>query len=342
MTEFFMDYGLFLAKTTTIILGILVVAIVLVALATRSKEEHKAHIEIKKLNDKFEETEQALNSLLLTEKEQKALAKEFKTKKKAEAKAESHERPRVFVLDFDGDIRASAVGSLREEITAVLLVAKAGDEVVVNLSSPGGLVHAYGLASSQLVRIRDKGIPLTVAVDKVAASGGYMMACVADKIIAAPFAIIGSIGVIAQIPNFNRLLKKHDIDYEQITAGDYKRTLTMFGENTDKAREKFREEIQDTHELFKEFINTHRPIVELDKVATGEHWFATRAKDLKLVDELHTSDDYLLSRSADADLYKISYTAKKKLGSKFAELFTQLSDKVQNHVWHRSRESELP
>jgi len=337
-----MDYGLFLAKTSTIVLAIVVVAIVIIVLASRSREEHQAHIEVKKINEKFEQTEQTLNSLLLSEKEQKAQAKALKAKKKAEEKSETKSLPRVFVLEFDGDIRASAVASLREEITAILLVANEQDEIMLNLTSPGGLVHAYGLASSQLARVRSRNIPLTVAVDKVAASGGYMMACVANKIIAAPFAVIGSIGVIAQIPNFNRLLKKHDIDYEQITAGDYKRTLTMFGENTDKAREKFREEIQDTHELFKEFITANRPSIDISKVATGEHWFATRAKELNLVDELQTSDDYLMLRAKDADVYKITYVAKKRLGSRFAELLSNISDKVQSHLWQRSREAELP
>ena len=109
---------------------------------------------------------------------------------------------------------------------------------------------AYGLAASQMQRIRDKKLKLTVCVDKVAASGGYMMAVVADKIIAAPFAVLGSIGVLAQVPNFHRLLKKHDVDFEMLTAGKYKRTLTMFGENTDKGREKFQEDIEDTHVLF--------------------------------------------------------------------------------------------
>ncbi|MDF5637600.1 protease SohB, partial [Vibrio parahaemolyticus] len=213
----------------------------------------------------------------------KAVKKEEKEKNKSREKEikqaskdgslDSKREPHLFVLDFNGSIDAKEVASLREEITAILAVAREGDEVLLRLESGGGMVHGYGLASSQLDRIKAAGLPLTISVDKVAASGGYMMACVADKIVSAPFAIVGSIGVIAQIPNFNKLLKKHDIEYEQLTAGEYKRTLTMFGENTDKARDKFKQELEETHVLFKDFIRERRPSLDLDKVATGEHWF---------------------------------------------------------------------
>ena len=229
----------------------------------------------------------------------------------------------MFVLNFHGDIRATAVTSLREEVTAVLTAAQPEDEVLVRLESAGGLVHGYGLAAAQLLRIRDRRLKLTVAVDKVAASGGYMMACVADRIIAAPFAILGSIGVIAQLPNFNRLLKKHDVDFEQFMAGEHKRTVTLFGENTDKGRQKFQEEIEDIHNLFKDFVRNHRPQVDRERVATGEHWFGARALDCRLVDELRTSDDYLLDASASADLYEIIYTGKKPW---LARLLTQTGE----------------
>jgi serine protease SohB len=199
----------------------------------------------------------------------------------------------VFVLGFHGDIRAHAVRNLREEISALLTLAEPEDSVVVRLESSGGMVHAYGLAAAQLTRIRERGIPLTVCVDKVAASGGYLMACVADRIVAAPFAMVGSIGVLAQIPNFHRLLKKHDIDYELLTAGQYKRTLTVFGRNTDTARQKFAEELEDTHALFREFVQRYRPGLDVAAVATGEVWFGERAQGLGLVDTLGTSDALL-------------------------------------------------
>ena len=221
-----------------------------------------------------------------------------------------------------GDLWASimqgenAVDALREEISAVLTLARAGDSVLLRLESPGGVVHGYGLAASQLDRIKQQHIPLTIAVDKIAASGGYMMACIADKIIAAPFAIIGSIGVVAQLPNFHKLLKKNHIEVEQFTAGEFKRTVTMFAENTDKGRQKFQRELEDTHVLFKDFVRQHRPALEIDDVATGEHWFGYQALALKLVDELKTSDDYLLAQLKQRKVYKVKYAVRKSLAEK--------------------------
>ena len=318
MSAFFAEYGLFLAKTLTIVFAIMAVVTGIILLATRGRDMGREHLEVKKLNQKYDDMAEIVKLNTLDKDELKKLDKAEKKLQKAEAKqrkaGKSEPRKRIYVLNFDGDIKASPLSSLRQEITAILTVATPDDEVFLNLQSGGGLVHAYGLAASQLLRLTQKNIPLTIAVDKIAASGGYMMACVATKIIAAPFSVIGSIGVIAQIPNFHRLLKKHDIEFEQLTAGEFKRTLTMFGENTDKAREKFKEELEDTHILFKDFIKEHRPIVDIDKIATGEHWPAKRALELKLVDELITSDDYLLEQAKDKDLYEITYTIKKSLG----------------------------
>lgn len=229
------------------------------------------------------------------------------------------------MLDFDGDLHAHAVDALREEVSAVLQIAQDGDEVLLRLESEGGVVHGYGLAASQLARLRERKIPLTVAVDKVAASGGYMMACVASQIIAAPFAIIGSIGVIGQVPNFNRLLKRLDIDYEMHTAGEYKRTLTLFGENTDAGREKFRQELEETHTLFRGFVSEHRPSLDLDRVATGEHWFGKQALELDLVDSLQTSDDFLLSRVEQAELIELKFRERKPLAERLSRGLTHLS-----------------
>jgi serine protease SohB len=186
------------------------------------------------------------------------------------------------------------------------------------------MVHAYGLAASQLTRLREANIAVTVAVDKVAASGGYLMACVADRILAAPFAVIGSIGVVAEIPNFNRLLKKHDIDYEQISAGEFKRTITMLGETTDRARVKVKEEVEQTHTLFKDFVKQQRPVVDLEAVATGEHWLGTRAHELKLVDEIRTSDDYLMSLRDTVDIFEVEYSIKRKLPDRLLGFFNTL------------------
>ena len=343
MIEFISEYSLFLAKSITWVVAILLAVGGVIALV-RGARQHQGEdrLDVRNLNDRYEHMADILDQDLLSEHELKDKAKKRKGEEKARRKAEKQgavqERPRIFALNFDGDIQASAVDSLREEISAVLQVARKDDEVLLRLESEGGMVHAYGLAASQLQRLRDKGMKLVAAVDKVAASGGYMMACVADRIIAAPFAVVGSIGVVAQLPNFNRLLKKHEIDFELHTAGQFKRTLTVFGENTEAGRAKFQEEIDDTHELFKSFVAQHRHGLDLDKVATGEHWFGARALALKLVDEIKTSDDYLLERIKDADVYEISYRQKQSLADRVAHGFARLGLGVRNaleRTWSR-------
>ncbi|EOQ64838.1 MULTISPECIES: protease SohB [Acinetobacter] len=246
-----------------------------------------------------------------------------------EAKIRRKNNQKIFVLDFKGDIQASAVENIREEITLILATAKAGrDRVVVRLESPGGMVHGYGLAAAQLVRLRDAGFHLTICVDKVAASGGYMMACIANEIITAPFAIVGSIGVVAQVPNFNRLLKQHNVDFELYTAGQYKRTVTMFGENTPEGKAKFEEELQQTHVLFKHFVEKYRPQLNVDKVATGEHWYGEDALNLNLVDKLQTSDEYLLALLPQHDVYVINTRKKATLGEKLGLQAAQMADSL--------------
>ena len=314
--DFMAQYGLFLAKLITVVVFLFLIVGGIALFTLRGRRIHREdYLEVKHLNRKYENMALTLKSAVLPKKVFKQTLKEVhKAHKQAEkVMDEPSGKRRVFVLKFKGDIRASAVMALCEEITAVLEVARSEDEVVVLLESLGGLVHAYGLAASQLVRIRQRNIKLTVAIDGLAASGGYMMACVADRIIASPFAIIGSIGVVAELPNFNRLLKDLHIDYEQITAGEYKRTLTVFGENTEKGRAKLREEMEDLHALFKDFIKEHRAQVDIPRVATGEHWHGVRAQELKLVDELKTSDDYLLEASKTAELYEVSYHRKRHL-----------------------------
>jgi serine protease SohB len=312
--EFLNEYGLFLAKAVTVVIALLILFNGMVAVSSRGPGKGRDHLDVRHLNRVYEDMRCALQAAVLPKKEFKQVVKRLKKQHKAE-QSDGKAR-KVFVLNFQGDIRASAVAALREEITAILMVASARDEVIVRLESAGGLVHAYGLAASQLARLRERKINLTVAVDKVAASGGYLMACVADRIIAAPFAVVGSIGVVSQLPNFNRLLKKHDVDFELFTAGEYKRTLTLFGENTDKARLKFQEELEEAHRLFKDFIKTYRHQLELERIATGEHWYGTQALELKLVDALRTSDDYLLEASQDAALFEVSYAGRKTLLSR--------------------------
>jgi len=341
--EFLAEYGMFAAKTLTAVVAILVVIIVTAGIVIKNKEKPGKQIKITKLNNEYDDISLMMKAMLLSDAEMKNLEKKKKLQIKKEKKnPEDPDKQRVFVLDFAGDIKASAVTSLRQEITAILMVARKNDEVFVRVNSAGGMVNTYGLAASQLKRIKDKGIGLTISVDKVAASGGYMMACVADHILAAPFAIVGSIGVVAQIPNFNRLLKKHDIDYEMITAGEYKRTLTVFGENTDQARNKFKEDINDIHDLFKDFVKQERPVVNIEKISTGEYWFGTRAKELALVDELKTSDDYLLERISQADIYSVKYIEKKNLSKKFSGFLSSVTEDVMTKVKTTSNETYLP
>jgi serine protease SohB len=267
------------------------------------------------LNRRFEEAADAVNVAMAGKrgkKEAKARSKERKRKERARAKDDSP-RPRLFVLDFKGDLRASAAASLREEVSAVLGVANDRDQVLLRLENPGGTVHEHGFAASQLMRIKQRKLRLLIAVDKVAASGGYLMACVADHVLAAPFAIIGSIGVIAQLPNFHRLLEEHGVDFEQLTAGRYKRTLTLFGKNTDEGREKLRQELDEVHALFKAQIREHRPQVDVEQIATGEHWYGMQALELKLVDELRTSDDFLMEAAKERELYHIAFKRRRTL-----------------------------
>jgi serine protease SohB len=297
--EFLSQYGLFLLKCVTLVIAFLVLFGGIFSMSRKPKPK----LEITSLNEHYDQLSSLMNKEVLGNKPAKK--KKSKTKK-----------PTLYVLDFNGDIKASQVDQLRDEITAVLTIAKPTDEVLIRLDSPGGAVNGYGLAASQLHRIRDKNIPLTVSIDKVAASGGYLMACVANNIIAAPFAIIGSIGVVAQIPNFHRLLKKNNIDMELLTAGEYKRTLTLFAENTDKGRKKFQEDLEKIHTAFRDYVLVNRSQLNIDKVSTGEHWLAKDAFDLRLVDKLATSDEYLMEKMNDYQAFKLTIHAKASLMNK--------------------------
>lgn len=317
MTDALIQLGLFSAKVGILTLFILIILIAFFTLIAKSKEKIKGRLIIKHLNKKYEEVEEDILSETLSKKLFKKFLKTKKIRAKAKSKLDTPPK-KTYVLTFNGDMKASAVASLREEVTAVLTVATPADEVVVRLESAGGVVHGYGLAAAQLLRIRSQHIPLIITVDKIAASGGYMMACIANKILAAPLAIIGSIGVIVQLPNFNRALKDKHIEFEQLTAGEYKRTLTVFGENTEAGREKLQHEIDDIHQLFKNLIKENRQQLDINQVATGEHWLAKQAIDFKLVDEIKTSDEYLLDQSKVAELYEISYEMKKPFFAKLS------------------------
>ena len=341
MVQFLLDYGLFLAKAITVVAA--VAAIVILSVGLSRKEAHAGGLKIEKLNDKYRDLRLQLRHAVLSKAERKKELKREKKQRKLEDHAEdSTARRRVFVLEFKGDIRATAVPALREEISAVLGVASKTDEVVLCLENFGGAVHEHGLAASQLKRLRDKEIPLTAIVDKGAASGGYLMACVANRIIAAPFAVIGSIGVIAQVPNFHRLLEARGVDFEQITAGRYKRTVTMFGQNTDADRDKLREELEEVHTLFKQVVTTHRPSLDIEAVATGEHWYGSRALELNLVDAIETSDDYLQRAAESADLYKVTFKARATLQQRVLAAMRSGADEAAAWMSQRDQDGRFP
>ena len=349
-SDIFVGYGVFILEVITLLL--VVAAVVAMIIAMKQKKAHlHGELVITDLSKEFEENSKILSNFHLSEDELKEAEKAEKKAEKAKAKAlkaqrkkgedtESERKPSLYVLHFKGDISASETAALREKISAIVQVAKPNDEVLLCLESPGGVVHGYGLAASQLMRLKQHNIKLTVAVDKVAASGGYMMACVADKIVSAPFAIIGSIGVVAQIPNIHRLLKKHDVDVDVMTAGEYKRTVTMLGENTEKGKQKFQQELEETHQLFKQFVSQNRPHLDVEQVATGEHWFGQQALNLNLVDEIMTSDDLLLQAMKEKQLIGVKYVVKKSLLQKVGK---QAEESVDNIAlrWLKKNERTL-
>jgi len=336
MLEIFLEYGLFLLKVITVLISV----IVLISFVAASKKSNTSEgLEIENLNEKYKGLSDSLNKAVMEkdewkkkQKSEKAIAKKNKKKKTR--------KPKAYILDFIGDIKASAVPSLREEVTAILDIAKRNDQIVIRLDNHGGVVHEHGLAASQLARIRQKKIHLTVVVDKVAASGGYLMASVANKIYAAPFAILGSIGVIAQLPNFNRLLDNYGVDFEQITAGQYKRNVTMFGKNTDEDREKLKDQLEEIHELFKSSVNEYRPQLDLERVATGEHWYGSKALELGLIDEIKTSDELLIEMAKKYEIFSVKLKIKKPLKKRLLSNIDSLLEKVDDIRWKKRFETK--
>jgi len=331
--DFLLEYAGFLARAVTVLIVIAVVLALMTAMRSRGRTR-SGELAVTSLNEFYTDLKENIEYSILDKAQLKAIKKANKLKLQADKKSTA-EKKRIYVLDFDGDIKASAAENLRHEITALLSIAKPTDEVVMRLESGGGMVHSYGFASSQLARIREAKIPLTVCIDKVAASGGYMMACIGDKILSAPFAAVGSIGVVAQIPNIHRLLKKNNIDIEVLTAGEYKRTLTMLGENTEPARQKFLEELQTTHDLFKEFVSQFRPQLDIDAVATGEVWLGTDAQRLTLVDTLQTSDEYLSKHAQEADVFLLEFVQKKSFQERVGLTAGTAVEHIADKGWER-------
>ncbi|MCP1339844.1 protease SohB [Idiomarina sp. M1R2S28] len=311
--DFVADIGGFLLKAAIIVVAVGFI-VGLIAQAAQKQKKSKGDLQVTHLSKELNELSEQLRIELMDKKAQKKALKALKKKKTVENKEK-----RLFVVDFKGSMDAKEVDSLRHEVNAILNLATEKDEVLVRLESGGGVVNGYGLAAAQLLRLREHNLTVNVAIDKVAASGGYMMACVGHKLLAAPFAFIGSIGVVAQIPNFHRLLKKHNVDFEQLTAGEYKRTLTIFGENTDEGRRKFKQDLEAIHRQFKSFVQENRSELDIDKVATGEVWSGQEAKELGLIDEVTTSDAWLMKQHKGFDVLQLQYVIRKPLSERFAK-----------------------
>jgi serine protease SohB len=325
MLAFLRDYGLFLLELATFAGLVAGIAWLVASRVARQGSSGAERLQLRRLDDRYRGLARAVQAEVLPPKLRKA---QRKANEAEDAARDETDRRRVYVLEFHGDIRASQVASLRDEVSAILAVVRPQDEVLLRLESPGGLVHGYGLAAAQLVRLRERGVKLTAVVDKVAASGGYLMAVVADRIVAAPFAVVGSIGVVAQLPNLHRWLQRREIDIELHTAGAWKRTLTVLGENTDEARQKFRDELADTHALFQQFVATYRPQLDLAQVATGEHWYGSRALELGLVDALGTSDDWLMTAAIDATVLELKVRSPRSLGERLGVAAAEASERV--------------
>lgn len=352
--EYLIEYALFLAKTATLVLAVIVVIGAIISASTRRRglNVNRGSIHVTHINDELDDMRDAMRKAIHDKALLKQEMKEEKKREKQEEKARKRAakqggsspenlKKRFYVLDFNGDIAASDVESLREEITAVLGMATERDEVVLRLESPGGMVHSYGLASSQLARIRAANVPLTICVDKVAASGGYMMACLANRLVAAPFAILGSIGVLVQLPNFHRLLRKHDVDYETITAGEYKSTLSTFGQITQRGREKVQEDIEEMHALFKAWVKQHRPIVDIDGIATGETWVGLQALERQMIDAIMTSDELIANACNEGDVYSVRYEIRQSLSDKLGVAVHKALDRSVLALLRRMRDSSF-
>ncbi len=352
--EYFIEYCLFLAKVVTLAAIFILVIGAMIAIGGRGRREAgRGAISVVQLNDELDDMRDAMKKVVYDKdtfkQEQKQERKRHKDEEKERKKTrkslqsdsaiDPHEKKRVYVIDFNGDIQASEVESLREEITAILSLATPQDEVIVRLESPGGMVHAYGLAASQLSRIKERGIPLTVCVDMVAASGGYMMACLADRLVAAPFAILGSIGVLVQMPNFHRLLRKHEVDYETISAGEFKTTLTTFGEITQRGRDKVKEDVEEMHAIFKDWVKQHRPAVEIDGIATGETWIGLQAAERNMIDDVCTSDEYIIRACDTADVFAVRFEIRRTIGDKLGAAIHTTIDKTVLSWLKRARQS---
>ncbi|KZX82185.1 hypothetical protein A3715_00045, partial [Oleiphilus sp. HI0009] len=296
------------------------------------KKNSDGRIIVKSLNEEYQEIQDALLKFKPLKPIKSSSIRKFKA---------SPNKQSIFVLDFKGDKTASSVGSLSKEVSAILSVAKPNDEVFLRLESPGGTITGYGLASQQLIRLREAGIRLVVSVDEIATSGGYMMAAVGDRIIASPTSMLGSIGVIMEVPNFYNLLDRAGVQFHQFTAGKHKRLVSMTNKIGDAAKDQINQDLEKSHELFKNHVHTYRNSVNLESVSHGDVWSAKYCLDNKLVDDLMTSEAYLFDRASRANIFHISWDVERSFSDKLSSFAAQASintlDKVALHYGSKSK-----
>ena len=332
MIEFFLNELLpilmnsfeFLLKSGIVALFVFLILFLFMQM-NKEKVHPKPRMEIENLGLRYEGYYLQIKKTIMGKKPFDKLNRRMKKQRK-DTESKNIHGPALFVLDFEGDMKANQVSSFREEVSAVLSAADPKkDEVLIRLENHGGYVHSHGLGASQLKRIRDK-MKLTICVDKVAGSGGYMMACVANKLISAPFAAIGSVGVISQITNIHRFLKKYDMDHVEATAGEFKRNVTVRGELTDEKRKALDKKLAEIHGMFKDFVKENRPSLDVEKIATGEVWYGIKAKELGLIDDILTSDDYIARAiKENKKVFKVSLKVRKNWMDKISDKLAQVS-----------------
>lgn len=244
----------------------------------------------------------------------------------------------VFVIDYVGSMMASEVVYLTAKIDAIILKSNKDDEVVINITSPGGAVSGYGLVASQIKRLKTAGLKITATVDTVAASGGYMAAVVSDEIIAAPFAMVGSIGVVANVMIYEELLKNIGIQTNVYTSGDSKRTVVPSRVPNAEEEAKLEAQLEEIHSRFKDHVLSFRPDIDEDKVFTGQAFLAADAINFGLVDKIGTSDELLLNLYKDGHrLIEVQFIIEENIGGSVTkQVSAGLVDAIKSEIFNNS------
>lgn len=242
-------------------------------------------------------------------------------------KSEGIVRKTAVLLSFNGDINATEVIEFGRAVSMIVQMKDLVSEVYIIINSGGGVVNGYGLLASEIERLHYSEIETYALIDQVAASGGYMAACVANHVVAAPFAYIGSIGVVSEMPNFNQILSDNGINIEQHTAGKSKRTVTPLGKITDEDRNEFKKKLERIHRSFINHVSHYRNINDADEnknsiIFSGDYWIAEETVELELglVDEISTSQEFLLDKMKEYNIIEITFQENKTKKSKLSLL----------------------